>query len=282
MTNSSYILFRLAKWYREHVHIRALDVFLKAVLNASVSVWARAKRFSFPEKYSWEWKAEMLSSNYERDTTDLFKKIISPGMTVLDIGAHIGYFTRLFARLTGPSGKVFAFEPDPYNFSILKKNTRHFANIEIVNSAVSDTNGVMDFYEVEGSTGCHTTIRTSAPARKLSVRSTTIDSFVQARGISIDIIKMDIEGGEPRALLGMRGALSLKRPLTIVLELNPDALKGSGTTPAKVIGSLQASGFKGYGIFPNGERGSLHATLEGMKMYQGKTEYANAVFEKDV
>ncbi len=253
---------------------------LKRAVNASVNVWADARRFSFPSKYPWQWKVEMLRDHYEKDTTDLFKNIIKPGMTVVDIGAHIGYFTRLFSKLAGSHGKVFAFEPDPYNFSLLEKNTAHLPNVRIVNAAVSDATGTIDFYEIEDSTGCHTTVPTTAPARKLSVRALTIDEFAKENGLSVDIIKMDIEGGEPKALLGMRDLLSQKRALRIVMEFNPDALSASGTTPGAVISSLEDYGFKGYAIVQGGGRGELSPDLAGIIMYEGKSDYANVLFER--
>ncbi|OGG73873.1 hypothetical protein A3A40_02580 [Candidatus Kaiserbacteria bacterium RIFCSPLOWO2_01_FULL_54_20] len=256
---------------------------IKAVVKAAVvfvvNTWAQFAEFSFPSKYPWQWKVEMLRDRYEKDTTDLFKKIIKPGMTVLDVGGHIGYFTRLFSRLVGPSGHVYAFEPDPYNFSLLKKNTEGFSNTRIVNTAVSDTEGTIDFYEIEDSTGCHTTVPTNAPARKLSVNALMLDSFMKERG-EVDVIKMDIEGGEPRALLGMERILSSERPLRIVMELQPDALARAGTSSAAVIASLKQKGFEAYGILRGGVKSAPITDITGLQLYEGKTDYANVLFER--
>ena len=63
------------------------------------------------------WKSTYLS----KFETELYKKIVKKNMTVLDMGANIGFFTILFAQLVGKDGKVFAFEPDPNNFRLLKK-----------------------------------------------------------------------------------------------------------------------------------------------------------------
>jgi len=250
------------------------------MVNSYVDAWAAARHFSFPSKYPWQWKAEMLRDNYEKDTTDLFKKTIEPGMIVVDVGAHIGYFTRLFSKLVGAEGAVFSFEPDPYNFSLLQKNTVRLNNVTILNAAVSDRDGMIDFYEVEDSTGCHTTIPTTAPAKKLSVEALTLDKFVKEKNLSVAIIKMDIEGGEPRALVGMRELLSKSKTLRIVMELNPDALSGSGTTPAAVIASLKSHGFKAYAILRGGKVEELSPDFRNMVMYAGKSEYGNVLFEK--
>ena len=59
---------------------------------------------------------------YGESDTKIVKKLIKNGDVVLDIGANIGYYTLIFAKLVGNSGKVFAFEPEPENFKILQKN----------------------------------------------------------------------------------------------------------------------------------------------------------------
>ena len=251
---------------------------LKRIIVGLVDTRARAAHFNFPTKYIWRWKLEMLAGRYEKDTTDLFKEIIRPGMTVFDIGAHIGYFTRLFSRLAGRTGKIFAFEPDPENFALLEKNIAHLSNVTLINAAVSDNEGTIDFYQIEDSTGCHTTIPTNAPAKKLAVEAIRIDDF--ARTATPDVIKMDIEGGEPRALHGMEAMLSSRRPLKIVMELNPEALARSGTTPAEIIASLKQKGFTAYGILRGGKRSSEIADIEGLKLYEGKSDYANVLFER--
>ena len=70
----------------------------------------------------------------------MIKQEVKEGNNVIDIGANIGYFTLLFAKLVGPNGKVFAFEPDPTNFSILKKNIEenNYDNVILSQKAISD------------------------------------------------------------------------------------------------------------------------------------------------
>jgi len=73
---------------------------------------------------------------------------VKPGQTVLDIGASIGFFTLLLARLVGPSGRVFAFEPDTVSFALLKANVlvNGHRNVTLVNKAVTATTGVQKLY----------------------------------------------------------------------------------------------------------------------------------------
>ena len=66
----------------------------------------------------------------------------------MDVGASVGYYTLLLARLVGPSGRVYAFEPIPRDFAILKRNVKAngYQNVVLENRAVSDINGIERFY----------------------------------------------------------------------------------------------------------------------------------------
>ena len=77
---------------------------------------------------------------HEPIETKLVEGEINKGDVVLDVGANVGYFTLIFARLVGPNGKVYAFEPDPDNFALLKKNVEMngYKNVVLVQNAVSD------------------------------------------------------------------------------------------------------------------------------------------------
>src|SRR3989344_6832323 len=85
---------------------------------------------------------------YEPFETNLFQQLIKTGDCVLDIGAHIGYYTLLASGLVGKKGKVFSFEPDPNNLVLLRKNVmvNELSNVVIVNKAVSNVNKRINFY----------------------------------------------------------------------------------------------------------------------------------------
>ena len=219
----------------------------KLLLTNTVGIWARGARFSFPEKYTWRWKFEMLAGLYERETTRLFKTIITPGMTVVDIGAHIGYFTRLAGKRVGSSGHVYAFEPDPNNRLLLEKNVGRYPSVMVRPEAITSKVGSVSFYHVHGSTGCHSTIQ-QPNASEFTVPATTLDAFVEARKIThIDVIKMDIEGGEWAAFEGMRNVLK-QRSLSIFMEWKPDALTQGAHDPETLLSMLMHEGFSPFVI----------------------------------
>lgn len=68
------------------------------------------------------WLGWLYTTDYEPETRELFERIVKPGMSVIDAGAQIGYFTLLFARLVGRDGKVYSCEPDPMIYPLLQKN----------------------------------------------------------------------------------------------------------------------------------------------------------------
>ena len=77
-----------------------------------------------------------------------YSKLISTGDTVIDIGAHIGRHSKVFCKLIGSSGILFAFEPLPEQFGILERELSA-SNVTIINKALSDQAGTMSFYQVE-------------------------------------------------------------------------------------------------------------------------------------
>lgn len=267
--------------YRRYLGFLWLNKVVHSVLDTAINLIARTQGFSFPTKFNWEWKLEMLLGKYEQGTSDLFKKIIKPGMTVIDIGAQIGYYTRLFARLVGPAGHVYAFEADRDNFLLLQKNTLGFRNVHAYNVAISDTEGYLDFYVVEGSTGCHSLLPSKDPSHTVQVPSTTIDAFVKQEKIKVDAIKMDIEGAEPMAVAGMRQMFSVNTPISIVTELNPEALSAGNTEPSDFITMVERSGFRTFQILQGGKLKQISAgDLRKIEFTHAKNDYINILFKR--
>ena len=247
------MLPRLKIFYKKHLFKIPLTRLIYVVLNGLVDLECRIKRFSFPPIYLRAWKLDMLRDHYEAGTVQLFKKIICPGMTVIDIGAHIGYFTRLFAKLAGPTGQIYAFEPDPDNFALLRLNTTHLPNVLIYKTALSDFVGNIAFYHCEDKTGCHSTIPAPFRQKNFEVTAITLDTFVENSNLGrVDVIKMDIEGGESAALRGMQKVISNNKKLVIITEFNPGCLQEADISPQQFLRNLIADGFEVSLIRPRG------------------------------
>lgn len=183
---------------------------------------------------------------YEPFTSELFKRSLKPGATVLDIGAHYGYFSLIAAREVGERGKVYAFEPAPENFAYLTRNIElnGYTNIRPINKAVGNRCTVMTLYLAERASFLHgfQPHPHSSTKASISVECVTIDEFLA--GEPVDVIKMDIEGSEPYALEGMKGTLSKSKPLALFTEVNPACLARFGVKPTDFLTQLRDLGFE--------------------------------------
>lgn len=173
--------------------------------------------------------------NRERAVMEGFGRLIQPGSTVIELGGNIGYVSVYLASLVGSSGHVFVFEPAPANLVYLERNTAALAQIEIVPAAASDVAGQVSLY-VEGLTGQNNTLvrdywvfaknRQRAFSNELyeriDVEAMSVDTFVQSRRIKPDFIKIDVEGAELLALLGMTRCLREDRPALMVEVTNDE------------------------------------------------------------
>jgi len=147
---------------------------------------------------------------------------IKPGMTVIDIGAHIGYYSLLFAKCVGPSGRVFAFEPLPGNFALLQKNVglNNLQNVDTLNQAVFSrtqeiTIAAPDDQPNPGSGSMHT----EAGHKHYRVEAISMDDFCEKLALRPDILKMDVEGAEYDVLMGAKETISRYRP-NLFIELH--------------------------------------------------------------
>jgi len=279
MAQTIEILPGAKKIYKKFLQNKFFDKLTHGLLNLFVNTWSNLKGFYFPEKFSWDWKLEMLSQKYEEDTTNLFKKIIQPNMTVIDIGGHIGYYTTLFAKIVGNNGKVYAFEADNDNFKLLEKNTGKYKNVILTNKAISDKTGEISFFKINNSTGCHSIIK-SENSQIITVPATTLDEFAKQNNIEkIDVIKIDIEGGEPFAFKGMKELFSKSKSLTVVMEFSPEALKKADVNPLEFLQEIKDYGFAILQIFPDAQTKFLELNnIENLEWY--RTGYANLLLKK--
>ncbi len=183
---------------------------------------------------------------YEPLETALFQKEIRKGQTIVDIGANIGYYTLLAARLVGPQGRVYAFEPDPTNFALLQKNVEAngYTHVTLVNSAVSNKTQRMKLFLNPTNKGDHRLYDSKDGRASITVQTLRLDDFFRQLDKKVHFIKMDIQGSEAKAFEGMRGILKRNRGVKLVTEFSPGSLKLNGSDPQKYLVSLKKLGFK--------------------------------------
>jgi FkbM family methyltransferase len=143
---------------------------------------------------------------YEADHQRQLQRLVARGAVAYDIGANVGFYTLALCRLVGPGGRVFSFEPNPANAALLRRHLaiNRVANVEVVQAAAWETSGTVRFDGAEA-TG-HVDLE-----RGIEVSALALDDFV-ARGHPVpSFVKMDVEGGEMRALSGATGILRERR-----------------------------------------------------------------------
>ncbi|MFC1904404.1 FkbM family methyltransferase [Chloroflexota bacterium] len=195
----------------------------------------------------------LVLGSYERGTTRLFKETIQEGMTVIDIGANIGYFTLIAARLVGGEGRVFAFEPEPHNFDLLVKNLElnEYSNVIPVSKAVSNRNGSARLYLDKNNWGAHS-LSEECPTHfsgvSVEVEIQTLDDFLKDYGGKVDFIKIDAQGAEPAIIQGMTNVIKHNKDLKMVVEFWPEGLRHFGSSPEEFLDRLVGYGIKLYRI----------------------------------
>jgi FkbM family methyltransferase len=189
----------------------------------------------------------------------LFAPHVPPDAVVIDVGAHAGQFSKLFARMA-PRGRVHAFEPSAYARSIMIPALRwnRLANVELSPVGLSDRPGRATLHtplKASSALGFGTahfgSERTGTPgvagrAVDQEVATTTLDAFAAARGLErLDFIKADIEGWEMRALAGGEATLRRFRP-ALYLEVDGACLARAGDTPEALFAWLAGLGYRAF------------------------------------
>jgi FkbM family methyltransferase len=196
----------------------------------------------------------LLCGIYEKGGVRVFHELIRRGMNVVDLGANIGYFTLIAAKLVGPEGKVFAFEPEPKNFSVLQRNVsmNGYENVILVQEAVSDKKGVAQLH-LRSDSWAHSLSSSNGDIGSISVPVTSLDQFF-SEDAAIDFIKMDIEGAEGKAIQGMERILGKGDVKAMVVEFHLTELEGQGSSFEEAWHQFKTLGFEFYEMRDNGIR----------------------------
>lgn len=229
---------------------------------------------TMPDDPFW-FRLELLIKRHEAETTQHFRRLIQPGMTILDVGAHVGYYSRIASRLTGEKGQVVCFEPHPKNRGYLENNTAGAANVQIFPVAAAEVEGTAELYDylmmsASGSLHYDESLRdvqrqqltesdyspriaAGHQVEKFIVRTAPIDDCLAERGINaVDLVKMDIEGAELGALRGMKRTIAQSPGLSLIMEFNPMGLRAFGHEPEAVIDEIMHMGFVRVQVIQSG------------------------------
>jgi FkbM family methyltransferase len=175
-------------------------------------------------------KTLVISGRWEPNVTHAFVQALGPGDVCVDVGAHAGYYTLLASKLVGGQGHVYAFEPSPANYRVLRRNLalNHAENVTTFAAAVGPTPGSAVLYEGPGTNTGRATINralaesVSTEGRAVTVEVRTIAGAVPESELArVRVVKVDVEGSELDVLRSLEPLFAAGAPLVVFLEFNP-------------------------------------------------------------
>ena len=190
---------------------------------------------------------------YEPETVAVFQVLLTPGMVVVDAGAHVGQYTVMASPLVGLAGAVHAFEPDPDTFRQLVANVALNGGENVVcnQAALSREAGTACLYLADVSNIGGSSLRPTVcyRGRQRKVRVETIDGYAAVRSLSrLDLLKADVEGAELLVLEGGAAFLSRCRPL-MILEFSINT-RAFGYTETSLRERLADWGYRLFAVGP--------------------------------
>lgn len=164
-----------------------------------------------------------------------------------DVGGHIGLVTLPMSRAVAAGGRVFTFEPAAANARVLRRHVadNQLDNVEVIETLVGarDDDHVV-FFEDDSPSGMNGLAIKGSVERyaRTEHRQVSIDSFCAARGLSPEVIKIDVEGAETFVLQGAQETLRRCRP-KVFLSVHPAHLKLLGSSAEELLALIEASGY---------------------------------------
>jgi FkbM family methyltransferase len=183
---------------------------------------------------------KILYSSFEPNTIAVFKRLVKPGMTVIDVGANIGWMTLHLASLVGETGRVFAFEPSEWTYERLNHNLRlsNFPWVMAVHAAV----GPSDISNIELMLPCGYRLDGKDTATKQHVPVVALDTVV-GEDVRVDFIKSDTDGFEPGVFEGAAGILQKYKPI-VFFEVAPDHTRRAGHNLEQTFANFTKLGYR--------------------------------------
>ncbi len=187
---------------------------------------------------------------YEVSKMAAVRRFLTEGQTFIDVGGNKGDFALLAALITGKTGKVLCFEPEPINCHWIRQSAKlnGYENIDLHELALSDRDGVAKLH-LGRQSGSHTLLddQPGRDAGVITIRTATLDTILETLSITkVDVMKIDVEGAELRVLEGARRTLTDNPRIVLLLDIHPFL----GVAPERVCDFLTEMGFSMYSMEP--------------------------------
>lgn len=179
---------------------------------------------------------------WEAEESDQLRALLAPGMTFVDVGACVGYMSLLGSAAVGPAGRVIAVEASPANVALLRANlaANGATNVEVVAAAASDRSGRVRLSLSPWNTGDNRAYPVP-DMDTVEVPAVRLDDIVPA-DVQVDVVKVDTQGTDHRAIRGMEATVARCRPV-LVVEFWPLGITESGDDPLAVLRQYTAMGY---------------------------------------
>ena len=221
---------------------------------------------------------------YEKSESHFIKSICYEGMNILDIGANIGYYTALFSQLAGERGSVIAIEPDLESYKYLSKsiNSFNYKNVLSFRLAASDIKQKLPLFISKENRGDNRLYSTNQKRKTIMVDCLTVDELLEENKIeNLDLIKIDVQGYEPKVLKGMLNIVRSSKKLILLSEFWPEGILQAGESPNEFLTMLRKMQFQLFELKKDGFLVLLKPSKDNkfIKKYQGR-KYTNIIGKK--
>jgi len=199
---------------------------------------------------------------YEPETVRVFNAVLKEGDKCIIAGAHQGYFASVCSRLVGKTGKVFAFEPEPKNFSMLSEACNIFGNVELFRCALGNRKAEATFFVNSDNDGGHAlwdigqnpyNVETKRDGIKLKVEVNTLDDLFGDRDMTgLKLLMLDAEGSEQAIIIGGTDIITDNDVPYIICEINDGALAACGTSQMILRDCMTVRGYRAYWMKEDG------------------------------
>ncbi len=224
--------------------------------SGCVFILGDGRRYRFDPTRAAGWLYSVpFSGTFERKETDYLKGFVRPGWVCFDVGACFGWYSILFSRAVGATGRVYAFEPVTPNYACLKENVilNESSNVVLENRALGDEKGRLQLYlPHEGVSASFRPHGRQANCQVIETEATTLDEYVSRQRIErLDFLKADIEGAELLLLKGGMQTIERFKP-TLLLEVQAHSTRLFGYKPEEVFALLDGLGYRGFFVREDG------------------------------
>jgi FkbM family methyltransferase len=275
-------LGRIVRQLLPHFRLRP---HLASLFGRSVRVSVLGKTFNMDLRDDAMSSTLFADGIWEPEETFFVGKTLQPGMAFVDVGANIGYYTVIASGIVGSAGKVFAFEPDPKNFALLQKNidANGCENVIAIQKAVTASVQSIFLYRSNNNFGDHRVYEPQGEflagkvRSAIAIESVSLDQYFDRNRTRIDLLKMDIQGSEYEAFVGMQELLERNSDIMILTEFWPKGLAQAGASPQVYLDEVRKCGFEIFRLDATGSRKVSDRDILGHLSEDG---YMNLVFSR--